>query len=114
LTPVGKRADSRTPHAGAAATWLREDDDGVLILVHLQPGARRTGSAGDYNGRLKIAVAAPPLEGRANDSLCEWLADRLGVPVRRVRIVSGRHSRDKAVRIDGVDVDRVRRLLAQK
>jgi hypothetical protein len=109
-----KRADSRTPPEGAAATWLRRDGDAAIVQIHLQPGARRSGAAGEYNGRLKVAVAAPPLEGRANKALCEWVADRLGLPARQVRIVSGEHSRDKVLRVEGVDADRVQRCLAPK
>ena len=108
----GKRGDSRTPIEGAAPTWLRNDGDAVIVQIHLQPGARRSGAAGEYNGRLKVAVAAAALEGRANKALRQWVADRLGLPARQVRIVSGEHSRDKVLRIDGVDSDRVRLCLA--
>lgn len=101
------------PTTGSAAAWLRADQTGVLILVHLQPGARRTGIAGEFNGRLKIAVAAPPLEDRANEALREWLARRLAVAGRNIDIVSGRHSRDKALHVDGIDVEYAWRQLAQ-
>jgi hypothetical protein len=108
----GKRGDSRTRLEGTAATWFREDGDAVIVQIHLQPGAQRSGVAGEFNGRLKVAVVAPPLEGRANKALCEWIADRLGLPARQVRIVSGEHSRDKVLRIQGVDAGRAQRCLA--
>jgi uncharacterized protein (TIGR00251 family) len=110
----GKRGDSRTRIEAIAATWLREDGDAVIVQIHLQPGARRTGAAGEYNGRLKVAVAAAPLEGRANKALCEWIADRLDLPVRQVRILSGERGRDKVLRIEGVDAGRAQRCLAPK
>ncbi len=110
----GQRGDSRTPIEGAAASWLRSDGDAVVVLIHLQPGARRSGAAGEYNGRLKVAVTAPPLEGRANKALCQWVAECLGLPARQVRIVSGEHSRDKVLRVEGVASDRVRRGLAPR
>ena len=86
----------------------------MLIDVHLQPGARRTALCGEHGGRLKIAIAAPPLEGRANDSLVEWLADRLGLPRRQVRLVSGQRSRDKTLRAAGINASEVGRRLAQE
>jgi uncharacterized protein (TIGR00251 family) len=98
----------------AVPSWLRDEAGGVLILVHLQPGARRTASCGEHGGRLKIAVSAPPLEGRANDALTEWLAGKLDVPRRRVRIAAGEHSRDKSVRVEGVDAGLVQRRLLQE
>jgi uncharacterized protein (TIGR00251 family) len=96
-----RRADSRTLVSGGSPAWLRADADGVSIQVHLQPGARRTAVCGEHGGRLKIAVAAPPLQGRANDALIEWVARRLALPRRQVRLVAGEHSRDKTLRADG-------------
>jgi len=106
-----KGADFRTL-AEATEEWLRQDGGDVLLQVHLQPGARRSALAGEFNGRLKIAIAAPPLEGRANQALCRWLAERLGLPQKRVRIVSGDHSRDKLLRLVEAEVTSVRRRLA--
>jgi uncharacterized protein (TIGR00251 family) len=109
-----RRADSRTATVGDRPAWLRQDGDGVLIFVHLQPGARRTARCGEHGGRLKIAVAAPPLEGRANEALTAWIAAQLDVPRRHVSVISGLHSRDKTVRADGTDVERVLRCLARE
>lgn len=110
MTSTAKRADFRTP-TGAAADWLRQDGDAVLLQVHLQPGARRSGVVGEFNGRLKIAVAAPPLEGRANEALCRWLAERLDLPRKCVQIVSGEKSRDKLLRLESAVVEAIRRRL---
>lgn len=111
MKPADGRADSRTA-TSAVPRWLREDGDGVLLHVHLQPGARRDAVCGEHGGRLKIAIAAPPLEGRANEALVEWLADRLGLPRRQVRLVSGQRSRDKTLRAAGVGAGEVVRRLA--
>jgi uncharacterized protein (TIGR00251 family) len=92
--------------------WLRVDGDAVLLLVHLQPGAKRTAIAGEHGGRLKVAVAAPPIEGRANDALLGWLADRLGLPRRRLHIAAGLQARDKTLRVQGIGADELRRRLA--
>ncbi len=105
-------ADSRTANVGDSPAWLRRAGDGVLILVHLQPGARRTDLCGAHGERLKIAVAAPPLVGRANDALTAWLAERLDVPRRQVSVAVGLHSRDKTVRVDAIGAGQVIRCLA--
>ena len=88
--------DSRTQ---AAPAWLTSADGGYLIAVHVQPGARRSAVVGEHGGRLKLAVPAPPLEGRANAAVIELLAQRLGLARRAVALVAGESSRDKRVRI---------------
>ena len=107
-----KGADSRTAPATGGPAWLREDGNGVLLFVHLQPSARKTAMCGEYGSRLKIMVAAPPLEGRANEALVAWLAEQLGLPRRLVRVTSGLRSRDKTLRADGIRTEQVLRLLA--
>ncbi len=106
------RADFRTPVAAGPVAWLRAERDGVTILIHLQPGARRSGIAGEHGGRLKIAVQAPPVDGRANAALIGWVADRLGVPQQMVSLIAGHQGRDKTIRASGVDVDRARQVLS--
>jgi hypothetical protein len=73
-----------------------------LLEIRLQPGAGRDQIVGERDGRLLIRVAAPALEGRANEALRRLLAKRLGVARGRVTIVRGERSRDKEVRIDGL------------
>ena len=114
MTPADRRADSLTVDRAGLPPWLHEVADGVLIDVHLQPGARRSAACGEHGGRLKIATAAPPLEGRANDALVEWLAHCLGLPRRQVRLVSGQRSRDKTLRATGIDATEAVRRLAQQ
>ena len=109
MKPANRRADSRTAIGADVPAWLREDADGVLIDVHLQPGARRNAVCGEHGGRLKIAIAAPPLEGRANDALTDWVAERLDLPRRQVRLVAGQRSRDKTLRMEGVRASQVLR-----
>lgn len=92
-----------------------ETPDGVLLAVRVIPRARRTETAGtrpDENGvALLVRLAAPPVEGAANDALVEFLAARLQVPRRAVRIVSGERGRRKRVMVEGVTADRVRAAL---
>jgi uncharacterized protein (TIGR00251 family) len=85
------------------SSWLREDGDDALILsVHVQPGAKQTGFAGLYGGALKLRLAAPPVDGKANAALCRFLAEYCEVPKSAVTLVSGLSSRAKRVRIAGL------------
>ena len=72
------------------------------LELHVQPGARRTEVGGMHGARIKIRLAAPASEGRANEALIEFLAEEFGVARRDVRILSGLKSRDKRVVIEGV------------
>jgi len=82
--------------------------------VHAQPGAKRDRVAGDFNGRLKIALAAPPVDGKANAHLMKFLAKLLGVPKSAIALVSGETMRDKRLRIDSVSAgDLIEKLAAQ-
>lgn len=74
--------------------------EGALLMVAVQPGARRTGADGLHDGALKLRLVAPPVEGQANAALVAWLADQLGLPKRAVRVARGSTSRRKAVEID--------------
>lgn len=83
------------------ADWLREAADGSLMLtLHIQPGAKQTGFAGLHGEAMKIRLAAPPVDGKANAALCAFLADFCAVPKSAVTLVSGETSRAKRVRIE--------------
>ena len=69
----------------------------------MQPGASRSEFAGKHGERIKIRLAAPPVEGKANTALIEFLAAHYGVPRRNVAIVSGMKSRRKKIRIEGAE-----------
>jgi uncharacterized protein (TIGR00251 family) len=73
----------------------------VILELHVQPGAARTEFAGKHGERIKVRLAAPAHDGKANEALIEFLADYYGVPRRNVRITSGLKSRQKRVQIDG-------------
>jgi uncharacterized protein len=82
--------------------WHRANPDGThSIRVHAQPGAKRTQVAGLHGDALKIRVAAPALEDRANDALIEFIARQLGIAKRDVTLASGAKSRDKRFEIRG-------------
>jgi uncharacterized protein (TIGR00251 family) len=84
---------------------------GVRIAVHVQPRASRTEIAGVHGDALKVRLAAPPVDGAANEALVTFLTDRFAVPRRAVTIVSGAQSRSKVVDVDGLTAAEARRLL---
>jgi hypothetical protein len=75
----------------------------VLVDVHVQPRAGRTAVVGRHGHALKLRVAAPPADGRANDATCALLAETFGVAPSAVTLVSGATSRTKRLRVDGID-----------
>lgn len=82
-------------------TWLIEAPGHLLLTLHVQPGAKRTAVAGTHGDALKIRLAAPPVDGRANEALLSYQAAQFGVPTRQVTLVSGAASRRKVVRVEG-------------
>jgi uncharacterized protein len=85
--------------------------DSGEITVRLIPRARANEIAGERNGALLIRVTAPPVDGRANAALCRLVAKRARVGVRSVSVVRGASSREKVVRVDGVNAEDLRRAL---
>jgi uncharacterized protein len=83
------------------------------LAIRVQPRAKRTEIAGERGGTVVIRVAAPPVDGKANDAVRRLIAQLLGVPRSAVEIVRGESARDKLVRIEGLTADEVRtRLLS--
>ena len=78
------------------------------LVVKAVPNAPRSEVVGWLGDALKIKVHAPALDGRANDALCEFLADELGLPRRAVTLAHGEKSRQKLVRIAGLTLPEVR------
>ena len=86
-------------------SWAREvvgKESGVELFLHCQPGAKKTEVKGVHGDRLKIRLAAPPLEGRANEALIAWLSKTLGIPTHQIELISGDTGRQKRVRILGL------------
>jgi len=83
-------------------SWLVAAGDGVTLRLHIQPGAKKTEVVGLHGEALKIRLAAPPVDGKANACLLAFLADRFGVAKSAVSLLSGDSSRAKRVHISGV------------
>lgn len=105
--------------AGRSNAGRRRDDagpidairGGVRIRLHVQPRASRTEATGLHGGALKVRLAAPPVDGAANEALVRWIADRLDVPRSAVSITGGGSSRTKTVEVAGIDEAEARRRL---
>lgn len=89
------------------AGWYRRDPaEGVLIIsIHVQPRARRTEVVGIHGESLKVRVAAPALENRANEVLIAFVAERFGVARRDVTLLSGEKSREKRLAVRSATLD---------
>ncbi len=77
--------------------WYQSGRDGVTIHIHAQPGAKRTEFAGLYGDCIKVRLASPAVDGKANECLIAFLAQRLGVKRAQVIITRGISSRRKHV-----------------
>ena len=84
-------------------SWLVADANGVTLRLHIQPGAKKTEVVGPHGEALKIRLAAPPVDGKANACLLAFLAERLDVAKSAVSLISGDSSRAKRVRVAGID-----------
>lgn len=98
-----------TARAGAAAPAASVP--ACVLPIKAVPNAPRGEVCGWLGEAVKVKLAAPPVEGRANAALCEFLADALGLPRRAVTLLHGETSRHKRVRIEGLDLAEVRRRL---
>jgi len=84
----------------------------VRLVFQVQPRARKTGIAGQHGDAIRLRLAAPPVDGAANDELVRFLAERLGVTKRSVEITSGLTSRRKHVLVQGISEETAKARLA--
>jgi uncharacterized protein len=95
---------------------LRQTAKGVTLAVRAQPGAKKTVVAGVYGegaaAQLKVAVHAPPIEGRANKALIVFLAELFSLPKTSVELVSGELSRSKVFLLRGVAISQAETMVA--
>jgi uncharacterized protein len=91
--------------------WLRPAADGrITLTLHIQPGAKKTEIAGTHGDALKIRLAAPPVDGKANAALICFIAETLSLAKSAVQLKSGQTSRRKVIEITGTTVEVVARL----
>jgi len=87
------------------SAWYRRNGDVITLTLHVQPGAKRSVVAGLHGEALKLRLAAPPIEGRANEALLKFIAELFGVPLRQVELRQGGQSRHKVVAVTGSAAD---------
>lgn len=90
---------------------VRDTTAGASFAIRVQPRASRNAVVGEFGDALKIALTAPPVEGKANEACIEFLAKLLGVSRSSVTIASGETGRNKIVRIAGLSAAEVQRRL---
>ena len=93
---------------------IKETAAGVLLALKVLPRSSRCAIIGPHGDALKIKVTSPPLEGRANEEIVEFLAETLGIKKGQVAIVSGHASRQKTVAITGCNRQELERLTGKK
>ena len=85
--------------------WYKRENDTLIVDIYVQPGAKRTEIVGFYCDVPKIRLASPPVDGRANDALLNFIARLFDVPRRQVILIRGGKSRHKKVAITGSNVE---------
>lgn len=90
-----------------SATWLEQKDDGVLIRVQVQPGASKTLIVGIHGDRLKVRIAAPPVDGAANEELLVFLKKKIKIRGISLELVRGATSKMKDILCVGARVGEI-------
>ena len=91
--------------------WIGIDGDSAdsfIIALHCQPGAKKTEVQGEHDGRLKLRLAAPPVEGKANEALIQWLSKTLDIRRANIELLAGDLSRLKRVRVQGITAEQIK------
>ena len=93
-------------------SWFRlTAAGGATLSLQVQPGAKKSECAGLHGEALKIRLAAPPVDGKANEALLRFLAQRLAIPRQQISLKSGQTSRQKVIEIESVTAERLATLL---
>jgi uncharacterized protein len=87
---------------------IRDTPTGATFAVKVQPRAKKNSITGELGDALKLALTAPPVDGRANEACIEFFANLLDVPRSSITIASGETSRRKVIRVTGMAADEVR------
>lgn len=86
---------------------ITKTDRGVKLTLFIQPKASKNEIIGPHNGALKVKIMAPPVDGKANAELVEFLSEILGIPKRQIEILKGETGRNKSVEITGLTAEEV-------
>jgi hypothetical protein len=86
-------------------SWYKQAGDTITLTLHAQPGARKSAVAGLHGDALKVRIAAPPVDGKANEALIAFVAKLFDVPRKQVRLLTGDTSRHKRLEVTGSAVN---------
>jgi uncharacterized protein (TIGR00251 family) len=92
---------------------IRDTAGGATFAVRVQPRAKKNAITGELGDALKLALTAPPVEGRANEACIEFFANLFDVPHSSITIASGQSSRRKVIRVGGMAAEEVRRRIGK-
>jgi uncharacterized protein (TIGR00251 family) len=84
-----------------ALEFAKDTPDGCTVAVRVHPGARKNSLSGVHAGALKISLTTPPVDGRANEALIEFVAEKLRLPRSRISLLAGATNRSKVLRVTG-------------
>ena len=91
---------------------IHESTSGTTFAVKVHPRAKKNAITGEVGDALKLALTAPPVDGKANDACIEFFAKLLKVPRSSVTIAAGQNSRNKVIRVAGLSAEEVRQRLS--
>ncbi len=91
--------------------YIQEHVDGLTLSIIVSPNAKRNAIGGEYNGRLKIFLMSPPVDGKANKALIRFLSDLFKCSKSSITIVRGELQREKDVSLSSVSLEDVKRVL---
>lgn len=89
------------------AIEIIQKDQGIILPIRAQPGAKRNCMVGEHGGALKVAVQAPPEDGKANDAILDLLRKSFGISKQQIELVSGHTSRDKKFLLTGITLEQL-------
>ena len=92
---------------------INDTPSGANFSVKVHPRARKNAITGEVGDAIKLALTAPPIDGRANEACIAFLAEVLNVPRSSVTIAAGQHSRSKVIRVAVLSADEVRARLTR-
>jgi len=95
----------------ALPPWLTSSPDGLLLSIWAKPRASRTKLAGERDGALAVALAAPPVDGEANAELVKFFSKLLGTPKKNISVAKGATGRSKTLLISGVSEEEALKIL---
>lgn len=95
-------------------SWIKDSPEGCIVELHIQPQARKNEIIGLYNDKLKVKISAPPIDGKANQFLIEFLAEVLNVSKSSIRLLKGESSRQKQFLIRGLPPSQVEEALIKR